>query len=93
MNSMLAFLDVGGWQVVLILALILVFFGARRIPDLAKSLGQGIREFKKATREVADEIDSAGNDASGSSQAQKKAPDTTQPAKPTAAPQSTEPKP
>jgi sec-independent protein translocase protein TatA len=62
MNTMLALFDLGGGQILLILALILIFFGARRIPELAKGLGQGIKEFKKATREVTDEIHNAGND-------------------------------
>ena len=43
---------VGGWQIVLILALVLIFFGARKLPELAKGLGQGIKEFKKASRDV-----------------------------------------
>ena len=56
MNCFFALFDVGGGQIILILVLILIFFGARRIPELAKGLGQGIKEFKKATREVSDEI-------------------------------------
>ncbi len=60
MNTMLALFDLGGGQILLILALILIFFGARKIPELAKGLGQGIKEFKKATREVSDEINNAG---------------------------------
>jgi sec-independent protein translocase protein TatA len=62
MNTMFALFDLGGMQIVVILVLILVFFGARRIPELARGLGQGIREFKKATREVTDEIQNAGED-------------------------------
>src|SRR5215831_13041974 len=58
MNTILAGL-IGGWEIVLILAVILILFGARKLPELAKGLGQGIREFKKATREVTDEINSA----------------------------------
>ena len=42
----------GGWQIVLILALVLIFFGARKLPELAKGLGQGIKEFKKASKDV-----------------------------------------
>jgi sec-independent protein translocase protein TatA len=61
MNTMFALIDFGGGQVLLVLALVLIFFGAKRIPDLAKGLGQGIREFKKATREVSDEIHNAGD--------------------------------
>jgi len=51
----------GGWEVVLILAVVLVLFGAKKLPELAKGLGQGIKEFKKATKEVTDEIQNATN--------------------------------
>jgi sec-independent protein translocase protein TatA len=61
MNVMFGLFDPGGGQIVLILVLILVFFGARKIPELAKGLGQGIKEFKKATREVTDEIQHAAD--------------------------------
>ncbi|MFM2294635.1 MAG: hypothetical protein RLZZ350_1048 [Verrucomicrobiota bacterium] len=59
MNSIFALFDLGGGQILLILALVLVFFGAKKIPELAKGLGQGIKEFKKATREVTDEINNS----------------------------------
>ncbi len=49
----------GGWEIVLILAVVLILFGAKKLPELAKGLGQGIKEFKKATREVQDEITTA----------------------------------
>src|SRR6266487_473432 len=52
----------GGWEIVLILAVVLIMFGAKKLPELAKGLGQGIKEFKKATREVTDEIQNAAND-------------------------------
>jgi sec-independent protein translocase protein TatA len=44
----------GGWEIVLILAVVLLLFGARKLPELAKGLGQGIREFKKVSRDVID---------------------------------------
>jgi sec-independent protein translocase protein TatA len=50
----------GGWEWVVILFAVLLLFGAKRIPDLAKGLGSGIREFKKAAREVTDEVQNAG---------------------------------
>ncbi|MBU6402214.1 MAG: twin-arginine translocase TatA/TatE family subunit [Verrucomicrobia bacterium] len=50
---------IGGWEMVLILAVVLILFGAKRLPELAKGLGQGIKEFKKATREVTDEVQRA----------------------------------
>jgi sec-independent protein translocase protein TatA len=52
----------GGYEVVLILAVVLILFGARKLPELAKGLGTGIKEFKKATREVTDEIQNAADD-------------------------------
>jgi len=48
-----------GWEIVLILLIVLILFGAKRLPELAKGLGQGIREFKKSTRDVQEEIHSA----------------------------------
>lgn len=59
MNTMLAVFGIGGWEVILILAVVLILFGAKKLPDLAKGLGQGIREFKKATSEVTQEIQNA----------------------------------
>ena len=47
----------GGWEVALIALVILLIFGAKRLPGLAKGLGQGIREFKGAVDGVKDEID------------------------------------
>jgi sec-independent protein translocase protein TatA len=49
----------GGWEIVLILAVVLILFGAKKLPELAKGLGQGIKEFKKATQDVTNEIHSA----------------------------------
>jgi sec-independent protein translocase protein TatA len=62
-NVMLAGM-LGGWEIVLILAVVLILFGAKKLPELAKGLGSGIKEFKKATREVTDEISTAMDDNS-----------------------------
>lgn len=49
-----------GWpEIIGILVIVLVLFGAKKVPELARGLGQGIREFKKATREAQDEIERA----------------------------------
>ncbi len=61
MNTMFAAM-LGGWEIVLILAVVLILFGAKKLPELAKGLGQGIKEFKKATSEVRDEIHNAMDD-------------------------------
>ena len=54
---MLAFL---GWpEIVAILAVVLLLFGAKKLPELARGLGKGINEFKKASRDVQDEIERA----------------------------------
>jgi sec-independent protein translocase protein TatA len=73
MNTMLAIFNLGGGEIFLILAVVLILFGARKIPELAKGLGQGIKEFKKATREVTDEIQSS-MDETPSPTPQKKLP-------------------
>lgn len=52
MNSMLAVLGLGGGELVLVLVVILILFGARKIPEFAKGLGQGIKEFKKASNDT-----------------------------------------
>jgi len=56
MTTLFGLFNLGGGEIVLILALVLILFGARKLPELAKGLGQGIKEFKKASREAADQI-------------------------------------
>ena len=62
MNTTLAVLGLSGGELVLVMVVILVLFGAKKIPEFAKGLGKGINEFKKASREVTDEIERAGED-------------------------------
>ncbi len=49
--------NLGAPEIILIVIAILILFGAKKIPELAKGIGKGMREFKKAVREVEDEID------------------------------------
>ncbi len=56
MNNILSFGMPGGTEWIVILLAILLLFGAKRLPELAKGLGKSIREFKKATSEVEDNI-------------------------------------
>jgi len=58
----LAFGGLGPWEIILILAVVLVLFGAKKLPELAKGMGQGIKEFKKASRGVNDELERAMDD-------------------------------
>lgn len=59
MNVMFGIFNLGGGEIILILALVLILFGAKKLPELAKGLGTGIKEFKKATREVTEEVSHA----------------------------------
>jgi sec-independent protein translocase protein TatA len=47
----------GGMEILIILLVILLFFGAKRIPELARGIGQGINEFRKASDEIKKELE------------------------------------
>jgi sec-independent protein translocase protein TatA len=49
-------LAIGGSEVLLILLFVLLFFGSNKIPEVAKMLGKGLREFRKATEEIKKEF-------------------------------------
>ena len=62
-HSTLLFLpSLGAGEITLILAIVLIFFGAKKIPELARGLGKGIREFKDATKEIKNEIEEGVKD-------------------------------
>ncbi|MEZ4631579.1 MAG: twin-arginine translocase TatA/TatE family subunit [Deinococcales bacterium] len=46
----------GIWEILIILVVILLFFGPRRLPELAKSVGQSVREFRKGIRDMKEDI-------------------------------------
>ncbi len=65
--SVIAF-GIGTPELIIILVVVLLLFGAKRIPDLARGLGRGVREFKDASSEIRREIESEGKkDAASSS--------------------------
>ncbi|MBI2620284.1 MAG: twin-arginine translocase TatA/TatE family subunit [Ignavibacteriales bacterium] len=49
--------NIGTGEILLIVLFILIFFGAKKIPELAQGLGKGIREFRKAAREVQEDVE------------------------------------
>ncbi len=49
----------GPWEIALIIVLALLIFGPRRLPEMAKSLGQAIQEFKKTGKKVQEEVQTA----------------------------------
>ncbi len=56
-TSIFAFLGLGGQEMILIFLALLLFFGANKLPELARGLGKGIREFKDATKDVRENIE------------------------------------
>lgn len=56
-------MNLGGPDLLVILVIILVLFGAKKLPELARGLGQAIKEFQKAKDEFTDEIHKAGDTA------------------------------
>ena len=61
LSTVLLFFDIGGGELFLIMMFVLVFFGSKKIPELARGLGKGMREFKDASagirREIQEEAD------------------------------------
>ncbi|MEI7694745.1 MAG: twin-arginine translocase TatA/TatE family subunit [Chlorobium sp.] len=52
----------GGQELVLILLIILLLFGAKKLPELARGLGKGVKEFKKAQHEIEEEFGKGGDE-------------------------------
>ena len=55
--SILAFMGLGGQEMIFIFLALLLLFGAKKIPELARGLGKGIKEFKDATKDVRENIE------------------------------------
>ena len=60
MNFLASFMNLGGPDLLVILLIVLVLFGAKKLPELARGLGQAIKEFQKAKDEFSDELHKAG---------------------------------
>jgi sec-independent protein translocase protein TatA len=55
MNTFIIAGIIGPWQIVLIVVIVLLLFGGRKIPELMKGLGQGMKEFKNAVKDKPEE--------------------------------------
>lgn len=51
-------LNIGGQEIIVILIIVLVLFGGKKIPELMRGLGKGVKEYKKAVNDIDGEIDS-----------------------------------
>ena len=54
--------SLGATEIILIVLAVLILFGAKKIPELAQGIGKGMKEFKKAVRDVEDDIKSTDNE-------------------------------
>lgn len=61
-------LNIGGQEILIILIIVLVLFGGKKIPELMKGMGKGVKEYKKAVNGIEDEVN---NVASGAPQQPK----------------------
>ena len=61
MNLLALLSNFGGPDLIIILLIVLVLFGAKKLPELAKGMGQAVKEFQKAKDEFSDELHNAGN--------------------------------
>jgi sec-independent protein translocase protein TatA len=77
---MLAIFGMGGGEIIFVMAAALILFGANKIPQFAKGLGQAIKEFKKASSDVSNELHSAMNQDPPPPPAPSSAPVSTAPA-------------
>lgn len=56
----------GGMEILIVLMVILLFFGAKRIPELARGIGQGMNEFRKASDQIKQELEQGEKEGLGS---------------------------
>lgn len=55
-NNILGFFNLGGTEIILIVFVILLLFGGKKIPELMKGIGKGVRSFKQGMNEIEEEI-------------------------------------
>ncbi len=60
--SIFLFFNIGAPELFVVILFVIVFFGSKRIPDLMRGLGKGMREFRNATGEIQQEIRKSGQE-------------------------------
>ncbi len=97
MTLLATFMNLAGPDLIVILLIILVLFGAKKLPELARGMGQAVKEFQKAKDEFSDELHNAGKSDVAKAQPDVRTPAATVPriensvTEPDAAAQTTEP--
>ena len=59
-------MSLGPWEIVIIVLVIIIIFGGKRIPELARELGRGLKEFRKTTNEIKDEVNATAENVKNS---------------------------
>ena len=72
MNSLLLFFGLGGYEVIVVLFVVLLLFGGKKIPELMRGLGKGIKEFNNARATIEGEIKQGMRDAENKKIEEKK---------------------
>jgi sec-independent protein translocase protein TatA len=79
MSLLASIMNFAGPDLIVLLLIILVLFGAKKLPELARGMGSAIKEFQKAKNEFTDELHSAGNTDAAKGQADVRTPEATIP--------------
>ena len=58
-------MNLGPWEIALIILFVIILFGGKKLPELARGLGLGLKEFKKVTHEIKDEVQNAADEVNG----------------------------
>ncbi|MBK1877498.1 Sec-independent protein translocase subunit TatA/TatB [Pelagicoccus mobilis] len=58
-NAVLGFMNMGWPEITIVIVIFILLFGAKKLPELARGVGKSIKEFKKATSNIEDEVRSA----------------------------------
>ena len=88
MNTLASIFNLGGPDLIIILLIVLLLFGAKKLPELARGMGQAMKEFNKAKEDIETEIKKTGDEliVQTPKESQPQNPTTTTPSAPTITP-------